>query len=381
MPEDRAPQEAPEAVDSAEMAEAVRRLGPRNPVLRFLGQNRGVTALLAVVILGALFTPQRGVNGPYLVNVITGQAAPLRDSDGTWNPPRFLTSKIHSDVLYEYAEYGLLAVGMTLVILTAGIDLSVGSVLGIAAVTFAYLLIARGTPPAVAVAGAAGMGALCGLINGFLVSKLRLQPFVATLAMMVAARGGAKVISGGYKIQAGGADWYWVQGDLPAFMSWMVSPSYGGFLRPVTLLFIVSLLVMVLVVKYTRFGRYLYAVGGNEEAARLSGVPVNGTKILAYSLCGLFAGLAGFCNACRTGLGNPEAGTTFELDAIAAVVIGGTSLAGGRGAMILTLLGALIVGYIDKALSVNNVDVAYRLLAKGLIIVIAVVIQSRRRTN
>lgn len=381
MPDDRVPEEAPGSADTAEQEEAGRHLGPRNPVLRFLGQNRGVTALLAVVVLGALFTPQRGVDGPYLVNVIKGEAAPLRDADGTWNPPRFLTSKIHSDVLYEYAEYGLLAVGMTLVILTAGIDLSVGSVLGIAAVTFAYLLIARGTPPVVAILGAAGIGVLCGFVNGLLVAKLRLQPFVATLAMMVAARGGAKVISGGFKIQPGGAKWYWVQGDLPEFMNMMVSPAYGGFLRPVTLLFIASLVVMALVVKYTRFGRYLYAVGGNEEAARLSGVPVSGTKVLAYSLCGLFAGLAGVCNACRTGLGNPEAGTTFELDAIAAVVIGGTSLAGGRGAMVLTLLGALIVGYIDKALSVNNVDVAYRLLAKGLIIVIAVVIQGREGTK
>jgi ribose transport system permease protein len=135
---------------------------------------------------------------------------------------------------------------------------------------------------------------------------------------------------------------------------------------------------LAIVVRHTCFGRHLYAIGGNEEAARLSGVSVVRVRISAYLLCGLFAGLAGVCNACRMELGDPEAGFTYELDAIAAVVIGGTSLMGGQGGMLLTLIGTLIIGMINKILSINAVEEAYRLLAKGAIIVAAVLIQQKR---
>ncbi len=395
-------------------------------------QNRGVTALLCVMLLGALFTPQAGVAGPWFANLLTGKADP------TAGPPLFLSARIHSDVLYEYAEYGIIAAGMTLVILTGGIDLSVGSIVGIAAVLFSLLHIGVGLPAAGAVgltlllslgcgsvsglltAGAglpprkatwtslglgavvalalflklragqaAGVALLSGVAAGLVaaaiarlvLSRVAIQPFVATLAVMVAARGGAKVISGGIKVMPGAQEWYYVREGTPSFISWMTHPDPTGFLRPVTILFVVSLIVLGLVVAYTRFGRHLYAIGGNEEAARLSGVPVIRSKVTAYMLCGLFSGLAGICNACRTGLGDPEAGFTFELDAIAAVVIGGTSLSGGRGSMFCTLLGTLIVGYINKILSVNAVQESYRLLAKGLIIVAAVVLQSREKAR
>jgi ribose transport system permease protein len=350
-------------------------------LVRFLGHNRGVTALLAVVVLGVLFSPQAGVPGPYLVNLLTGKAVPLRavSDDGSlaWNPPLFFSPSTHADLLFEYSEYGILATGMTLVILLGGIDLSVGSVLGVAAMVFAHLHIAMGLAAGAALAGAVVAGGLCGVVNGVLVSRLGLQPFVATLAVMVAARGMAKVISGGAKIQVGAHPWYHVQEGTPAFMEAMTRPGTLGFLRPVVILFLLTIIAMAIIVKYTRFGRYLYAIGGNEEAARLSGVPVHAVKLGAYALCGLFAGLAGVCNACKVELGNPEAGFTFELDAIAAVVIGGTSLMGGRGSMVYTILGTLIVGDINKILSLNSVPEAYRLLAKGLIIVAAVVIQQR----
>jgi ribose/xylose/arabinose/galactoside ABC-type transport system permease subunit len=398
----------------------------------FFEQNRGVTALFGVMVLGALFTPQAGCSGPWFANLLTGTADPQA------GPPLFLTARIHSDVLYEYAEYGIIAAGMTLVILTGGIDLSVGSIVGISAVLFSLLHIGVGLPAA----GAVGLTLLlalgCGSVSGMLtagaglaprratwtsiglgvlvaaglfvklhagkstgvallsastagivaaciarlvLSRVAIQPFVATLAVMVAARGGAKVLSGGIKVMPGAQDWYYVKEGTPSFIAWMTTPDATGFLRPVTLLFVLSLVVMGLVVAYTRFGRHLYAIGGNEEAARLSGVPVIRSKVTAYMLCGMFSGLAGICNACRTGLGDPEAGFTFELDAIAAVVIGGTSLNGGRGSMFCTLLGTLIVGYINKILSVNAVQESYRLLAKGLIIVAAVVLQSREKAR
>lgn len=322
-----------------------------------VGRHRGLVALLVVFVLGALVSPH---------NLKTGENV-------------FLSPGNQSNVLFEYAEYGLLAVGMTLVILTAGIDLSVGSVLGLSATLFAYLLIAWGWNPWPAAGLSLVVGTGCGVVSGLMVSRLRMQPFVATLAMMVAARGAAKWISGGIKIADGARPWYALQHGPPEVFGWMTAPLAGGWLRPVTLCFLVAITVMALVVHYTRFGRHLYAIGGNEEAARLSGIPVGLAKTLAYGISGLTAGLAGVCNACRTSYGDPEAGFTYELDAIAAVVIGGTSLMGGRGGMVLTLVGTLIVGYANKILSLIGWQEAQRLLAKGIIIVLAVVIQETRR--
>ncbi|HUV03842.1 MAG TPA: ABC transporter permease [Armatimonadota bacterium] len=326
--------------------------------LHALGNFRGIAALAAVLLLGVIFSPRSGATGKLM----------------------FLTSRLHSDTLFENAEYGILAVGMTLVILTGGIDLSVGSVLGFAATLSSLLMIAYGWAPVPAIAVTVMAGALAGSINGFLISRFRVQPFVATLAMMVAARGAAKWISGGIKVQPGARETYVLQGDSPHFYTWMTSKVGGIGLEPATLLFIISIIVMLLVVRYTGFGRRLYAVGGNEEAARLSGIRVASVKIAAYVLCGITAALAGVSNAARLQLGDPEAGFTYELDAIAAVVIGGTSLVGGQGGMFFTLVGTLIIGYVNKILSINAVAEHFRLLAKGGIIVLAVLIQQRKKT-
>lgn len=332
------------------------RLAQLGKVLRFAGRYRGILALAVVFLIGALFGPQN----------TAGQSV-------------FLTSRNQSNVLFEYAEYGILAAGMTLVILTAGIDLSVGSVLGLSACLFSVLMIGKGWSSLPAMVASLLIGAACGLFSGSCIAFLRIQPFVATLAMMVAARGAAKLVSGGMKVQAGAQPWYVCQTSSPDFYDWMTEPMLGGWLRPITVLFVSTAIILGVVVRYTRFGRHLYAIGGNEEAARLSGVPVTRTKILAYVLCGMTAGLAGTCNACRMDLGDPEAGFTYELDAIAAVVIGGTSLMGGRGGMGLTIIGTLIVGYINKILSLWGWQEAARLLAKGIIIIVAVLIQYRRR--
>ncbi len=255
--------------------------------------------------------------------------------------------------------------------------MSRADLLGFAATLFAVLLIGYGWGPLAALGAVVAAGTIAGMVNGVLISRFRMQPFVATLAMMVAARGGAKMLSGGIKVQPGAREWYAMQGPPPAFFEWMTRPTPVFGLQPATLLFLLSIAIMVVVVRFTAFGRRLYAVGGNEEAARLSGIRVGGVKIIAYGLCAVFAAIAGAVNASRVQIGDPEAGATYELDAIAAVVIGGTSLAGGRGGMFLTLIGTLIIAYINKILSINNVDEAYRLLAKGVIIVAAVLIQQK----
>jgi ribose transport system permease protein len=320
-----------------------------------LGQLRGVMALVGVLILGVIFSPR---------NLKTGELI-------------FLSRDVHSGLLFEYADYGILACGMTLVILTAGIDLSVGSVLGFVATFFALLTIGYGWATAPAVIAAVLLGGACGAVNGVIIARLRMQPFVATLAMMAAARGAAKWITASRKVQPAAEPWYAVQDKVPDFYRWMTTSLPAVKIQPVAIIFILLVVILYVVVRFTSFGRCLYAVGGNEEASRLSGINVGLTKVIAYTICGACAGLAGVANACRLSLGDPQAGFTYELDAIAAVVIGGTSLMGGRGGMFFTLIGALIVAYIGKILSLNNVPEAHRLMAKGAIIVVAVLIQQR----
>ena len=323
----------------------------------WLDRYRGVLALALVIILGSVYTPR---------NPVTGM-------------PIFLSWQTQLDILYEYTEYGLLATGMTLVILTGGIDLSVGSVLGVSAILFSLLTIGRGWSIPAAIAAAVAAGGVAGFVNGALVSRFRMQPFVATLAMMTAARGAAKMISHNAKVQPAAEPWYVFQNDTPHFFGWMTKQFETFPLRPATVLFLVSILVMAVVVKRSRYGRNLYAVGGNEEAARLSGLAVGRIKTATYILCGMFAALAGIVNACKNDLGNPEAGATYELDAIAAVVIGGTSLAGGKGSMVFTLLGVLIIANINKILSLNNTPVEQRMIIQAVIIAVAVLIQRQKR--
>jgi ribose transport system permease protein len=321
-----------------------------------VGDYRGLVALAIMFVLGCVFSPR-----------VAGS-----------NVPIFLSWQTQMGILYEYCEYGLLAVGMTLVILTGGIDLSVGSVLGVSATLFALLTVGYGWGVPLAILAVFAAGMVAGTINGFLIARFRMQPFVATLAMMTGARGLAKLISGGIKVQPAAQSWYRFQQDTPPFFRWMTTALPGIGIQPAALLFLVALIVMAILVAKSRYGRALYAIGGNEEASRLSGLRVWQAKIFTYALCAGFAALAGIVNACRQDLGDPEAGATFELDAIAAVVIGGTSLAGGRGGLGFTLLGVLIVGYINKVLSLNAVPIAPRMMIQAAIIVIAVLIQRKK---
>lgn len=285
----------------------------------------------------------------------------------------------HRDMLRQVSVYGILACGMTLVVITGGIDLAVGSVLGLCAVFFAQLSIHHGWPAAVALPTALFAGAACGLAAGTLVTRGRMQPFIATLALMVFARGLAKWTSGGQKISSAiqKPDGSFDYGELPPVFQWLDSRLFGGNLAAVTVVFLFCLGLSWLVLSKLRYGRYLFAIGGNEEAARLSGVPVNRVKLLAYGLSGFFAAVAGICQAVQEQQGDPEAGVTYELTAIAIAVIGGNSLAGGRGGVGLTLLGALTIGYLEKILSINAVGESSRLMLTGLIVVAAVLFQRK----
>jgi ribose transport system permease protein len=286
----------------------------------------------------------------------------------------------HRDMLRQVSVYGILACGMTLVIVTGGIDLSVGSVLGLCAVVFAQLSLRRGLPAPVAVPAVLAVGAAAGLASGAAVARYRIQPFIATLAMMVFARGLAKWLSGGEKVSRAvqQPDGSFSYVDLPGAFERLDAKVWGGNVAVVTLVFLGCVALSWVVLTRLRYGRYLYATGGNEEAARLSGVPVRRAKLLAYGMSGVFGAVAGICQAAQEQQGDPEAGVSYELTAIAIAVIGGNSLAGGRGGIGLTLLGAMTIGYLEKILSINAVAESSRLMLTGAIILAAVLLQRRR---
>lgn len=319
---------------------------------------------------------QRGLLAFFVVFVFCLASSP-RHVRTRW--PLFLTLDVQKSILYEHAEQGVLAVGMTLVILTGGIDLSVSSVLCLSAVLFATLRIPVGFPLILALPLTLAAASAAGAFTGTLVSRFRIQAFAATLAMMAAARGIARWISHDEKISAG------IVGQArradPAIFDFMTTPLVKHPLMPktMTLIFLACLGILWIVLARTRFGRHLYAIGGNEEAARLSGIRVAWNKTAAYAICALMAGVAGIMDCCQLRQGDPATGIAYELDAIAAVVIGGTSLMGGRGGMGFTLVGILTLGYIDKLLSLHGVGPAGREIAKGFIILVAVLIQVRPR--
>jgi ribose transport system permease protein len=293
----------------------------------------------------------------------------------------FLKTGTHRDTFRQASVGGILACGMTLVIITAGIDLSVGSVLGFVAVCFSLMSIHFSLPAWVSIPLCLLIGAACGAVSGTLTAWFKVQPFIATLAMMAFARGMGKYVSGGRKIATAvqNPDGTYRYVDLPQIFRTIDSRILGGNLAMVTVIFAVCLAIVWIAVARHRWGRQLFALGGNEEAARLSGVPVNRAKLMAYVTSGMLSAVAGICQAAQEQQGDPEAGLTYELYAIAMVVIGGTSLAGGRGGMGLTLIGILTIGYLDKILSINAVPEAGRQMATGVIIILAVLTQGIKR--
>ena len=285
----------------------------------------------------------------------------------------------HRDALRQASVYGILACGMTLVIITGGIDLSVGSVLAVVAVVFSKITIHWGWSPAVGIPFVLLLGACCGAVSGTVTAKLRVQPFIATLAMMVFARGLAKYASGGMKVSTAvqQADGTYQYVDVPGVFRAIDTRILWDNLSVVTVIFVVCAVVSWLALSRHRWGRQLYAIGGNEEAARWSGIPVVRAKIMAYVASSMLAAVAGICQAAQEQQGDPETAVGYELIAIAMVVIGGTNLMGGRGGVVLTLIGTLTIGYLEKILSINAVPEAGRLMLTGVIIIAAVLTQRR----
>lgn len=313
---------------------------------------RALIALVLVLALGAIFS-----------------------ADGA-----FFRLGTHRDTLRQISVYGMLACGMTLVIVSAGIDLSVGSILALVAVVFSLTTIQWGWSPWISVPFSLLVGTACGGISGALVSWGKLQPFIATLAMMVFARGLAKTASGGTKVSTVvvNPDGTFRSAPIPPVMRFLNSTVFGGSVAVVTILLAGAIVVCWLALSRMTWGRRLFAIGGNETAARASGVPVNWSKWGAYAASGVLAGLAGISQAVQEQQGDPEAGIGYELTAIAMVVIGGTNLMGGRGGIGLTVIGMLTIGYLEKILSINAVPEAARLMLTGAIIVVSVLAQRTR---
>jgi len=281
--------------------------------------------------------------------------------------PRFLTTGNIINVLRQTSINAVIATGMTFVILTGGIDLSVGSILAYAGVIMAALL-ATQLPLLASIALVLLLGAAIGVLTGLVITKGKVQPFIATFVSMTVVRGATLVFTDGKPMSAD-------VGPAEAFA--FLGQGYG-FGIPVPIFLMAAVLALAYyVLRHTRFGRYIYALGGNEDAARLSGLRTGLIKTAVYAVSGLLAALAGIILTSRLSSAQPTAGVGYELDAIAAVVVGGTSLSGGSGRILGTLVGALIIGILNNALNLMNVSSYYQMIAKGVIILIAVLLDRK----
>ncbi|HTB85938.1 MAG TPA: hypothetical protein VK742_20000 [Candidatus Sulfotelmatobacter sp.] len=281
--------------------------------------------------------------------------------------PPFRTWSNIQNILQQISMNGIIAIGMTLVIITAGIDLSVGSVLALSAVVATSF--AHPDQHALIVPLAMGIlvGLVCGTVNGILIAKKRLAPFIVTLGMMTVARGVALVYTGGRPVI-----------NLSDSFDAIGGGSVCGIPFP-SLIFLGVILLGVFILHFTRFGRYVYAVGGNELAAKVSGVNTDRVLISVYAFAGALAGVAGIVLSSRIMSGPPATGTGYELDAIAAVVIGGTSLSGGIGSIAGTIVGVLIIGVMNNGLDLLNVTSYWQQIVKGVIIVLAVLLDKKSK--
>jgi ribose/xylose/arabinose/galactoside ABC-type transport system permease subunit len=278
--------------------------------------------------------------------------------------PSFLTVDNFVNVTLQIAIYGILSIGMTIIMITGGIDLSIGSVVALVGVIAAILSKKSLVPPdamvILAMLGGLFAGTVTGSVSGSLIARFAIPPFIVTLSMMTICRGLVFIITGGF-----------TEGELPAHFGWIGRGHI--WILPTPVLIMVFLFASGhLLLQQTAFGRHIYALGGSEEASRLSGIRVQRTKILVYSLNGLLAGLAGVTLAARLGAGAPASGLGYELDVIAAVVVGGTSLSGGRGSVLGTLAGTMFIGVLNNGLNLANVDPYTQKVALGVVILAAV---------
>jgi len=281
--------------------------------------------------------------------------------------PSFLEPLNILNLLRQVSINALIAFGMTFVILTGGIDLSVGSTLALSSAFVANMLVA-GYDPILSILAGCLLGGVMGMINGLLVTQGKMAPFIATLATMTIFRGLTLVYTDGNPITG--------LGDSMTFQLFGRGYQFGIPVPAITM--IIAFTILWVILHKTAFGRKTYAIGGNEKAAIVSGIKVSRVKIMIYSLAGMLSALAGAILTSRLNSAQPTAGTSYELDAIAAVVLGGTSLSGGRGRIVGTLIGALIIGTLNNGLNLLGVSSFYQMVVKGIVILIAVLIDRKK---
>jgi ribose transport system permease protein len=289
--------------------------------------------------------------------------------------PNFLQFNNIVGILLATSVNGVLALGVTFVIITGGIDLSIGTVMTLSAVMTGVFITRLGLPVPVGVLAGLATGAIAGLANGVIIARMKVPPFIATLGMLNIAKGLALVIAGLAPIYFS---------DAPEFNTAVMGSILGaiipGFDIPnMVLIFLGSAVIASLILTKTVLGRYTFALGSNEEATRLSGVNVNAWKIAIYCLCGLFSGLAGVMIAARLNSAQPALGQGYELDAIAAAVIGGTSLSGGEGSILGTIIGAFIISTLTNGLRILSVPQEWQIVITGAIVILAVYLDILRR--
>ena len=312
----------------------------KNGVVKYFKDNIGIIiALLALFIFLTVFPTTRST---------------------------FLTPKNMFNILRQNASNLFLATGMTMVIILGGIDLSVGSVIALSGVVAAGCVVNFGLPEAVGFIAAIAVGAAVGLFNGFIICKTDIPPFIVTLASMNITKGIALVLTGGAPIRC--------MTDAFKFPG-------AGYVGPVptpVILMIVIFVIAALMINKTQLGRHIYAVGGNVQAAKFSGISVQKVKFIVYAYTGVMAGIAGVVIASRLYSGQPTAGDGAEMDAIASVVVGGTSMSGGSGRIGGTLIGVLIIGVLNNGLNLMGVDSNFQYIVKGLVILLAVYVDFLR---
>jgi ribose transport system permease protein len=280
--------------------------------------------------------------------------------------PVFFTVPNLLNILQQSSINALIALGMTLVIISGGIDLSVGPTAALSAVLGATLMVS-GVPVPVAILATLGIGALCGVFSGMLVAYAGLQPFIVTLGGLSLFRAIALIYTGGNPVFG-----------IPMEFRSIINSDVFGIPTPIIIVAVIAL-VLWLVMNKTPLGEYILAVGGNEEAARVAGVPVKRTKVTVFIISGTLASLASLILIGRLGAAEPTIGNLWELDAIAAAAIGGASLMGGKGSIVGTIIGAIILGALRNGLTLLNIQAFYQLLATGLIIIIAMLIDRATR--
>lgn len=316
----------------------------------FLKQMQSVIALIIIFVVATLVNFRDGEN-------------------------LFLDIRNIMNVLRAVSETGIIAIGMTMILILGDIDLSVGSVVGLVSTGCASLMVRNGVDFIPAILLSLGIGAIYGFFNGICITKMRLQAFIVTLASMNIARGLARFWSNGVGIPL---TYGKGEGLAPVQFQYLQERLFGVVPVP-AIIFLVLLIFFHFVLTRTKFGRQLYAIGGNKQASYLSGINVDRIKVIAFMLCAMLSSVAAMVHAAQISQGGPNEGVGYELNAVAACAIGGTSLAGGCGTMFGTLVGALILGMLDNVLGLKGVNSNLQLVVKGLLIIVAVFMQADKQ--